>query len=150
MQQALSGYEASLRAQLAPVHLNLGTVMMMQGDSNGALREYQLAVASDPSSGAALTNLALALMARGDAAGAREKLEEAVRADPNLLEAHLHLGELLLALGETASGTAHLERAAESPDPRSAAPLRICCGASNGRLHTWLFTFPCGTVLEFL
>ena len=124
--------------------------MMMQGDSNGALREYQLAVASDPSSGAALTNLALALMARGDAAGAREKLEEAVRADPNLLEAHLHLGELLLALGETAS-----ERRIWSGRPslrtlESAAPLRICCGASNGRLHTWLFTFPCGTVLEFL
>jgi predicted CXXCH cytochrome family protein len=115
---ALSRYQASLGAQLAPAHVNLGTVLMMQGDSGGAIRKYQLAVAADPESGVALTNLALALMGRGDAAAARQRLEEAVRVSPGLFEAHLHLGELLLTLGDSASATAHLKRAAESPDTR--------------------------------
>ena len=101
---------------------------MMQGDSEGAIRAYRLAVSADPASGVALTNLALALMRRGDAAEARERLEEAVRVSPNLFDAHLHLGELLLALGDSVSGTAHLQREAESPDPR-------VCGAATDLLR---------------
>jgi Tfp pilus assembly protein PilF len=91
---------------------------MIQGDAEGALREYRSAVQADPESGAALVNLALALMRRGDAVEARNILENAVRANPGLLEAHLRLGELLVASGETASAREHLRRASESPDPR--------------------------------
>src|SRR6185503_12991800 len=99
-QTALARYQASLRAQLAPAHVNLGTLLMMQGDAGGAVAEYRLAVAADPQSGVAQTNLALALMQHGDAVEARESLEEAVRVSPDLFEAHLHLGELLLVLGD--------------------------------------------------
>ena len=118
VQAARSRYEASLKAQLAPAQANLGTVLMMQGDPEGAIGRYRLAVAADPESGPALTNLALAMMGRGEAAEARQHLEHAVRVSPNLFEAHLHLGELLLSAGEAVPAMEHLERAAQSGDSR--------------------------------
>src|SRR5262249_54548739 len=89
-----------------------------QGDLEGAIRRYRLAVDADAESGAALTNLGLALMQGGEVAEARRCLEKAVRVSPNLFEAHLRLGELLLALGEADAAAPHLKRAAESPDSR--------------------------------
>ena len=117
-QAAGSRYQASLRSQMAPAQVNLGTVLMMQGDLEGAIRRYRLAVNADEESGVAHTNLGLALMQRGEVAEARRCLEKAVRISPNLFEAHLHLGELLLSLGDADAAATHLRRAAESPDAR--------------------------------
>ncbi len=117
-QEATSQYQASLRSQMTAPHVNLGTVLMMQGDLDRAINHYRLAVNADPESSVALTNLGLALIQSGEAAEARRCLEKAVRNSPNLFEAHLHLGELLLTLGDAAAATTHLKRAAESPDAK--------------------------------
>jgi len=44
---------------MAPAHANLGTVLMMQGDLDGAIRRYRVAVEADAASGVALTDLGL-------------------------------------------------------------------------------------------
>jgi tetratricopeptide (TPR) repeat protein len=116
--QARARYDASLSSQLAGAHANLGTALVALGDSDGAIREYRLALAGDPNSAATLVNLGLTLAARNDFAEARQRLEEALRLQPDLFAAHLKLGEILLSGGMLIPATEHLKRAAESPDER--------------------------------
>ena len=113
---AEASYQASLASQLAGAHSNLGTVLVAMDDTDGAIREFRLALRGDPKSAVTLVNLALTLAAQGTSAEARQRLEEALRIDSNLYVAHLKLGELQLAAGERATAQQHLRRAAESPD----------------------------------
>jgi Flp pilus assembly protein TadD len=116
--EARKRYDESLRRQASGAHDNLGSVMSALGDAEGAIREYRLAVDSDPQSPFAALNLGLALAGHQEPAEARKWLETALRLDPAQPAAHLKLGELLLAAGLHEEGVAHLQTAAASADPR--------------------------------
>jgi predicted CXXCH cytochrome family protein len=115
---ARSHYDQSLRRQTSEVHADLGTALISMGDAGAAIREYRLAVDSDPQSPVAVLNLGLTLADHGQAVEARRWLEQALRLDPQQPAAHLKLGELLLAASLRSEGLAHLKIAAAAADPR--------------------------------
>jgi len=96
--------EAWLRRALggapdANAHYTLGVVLAMQKRGTEAVKEYQAALAIDPTHTSARNNLAAALASQGQLDEAARELMTLVSIDPDQAKAHANLGVVLAKLG---------------------------------------------------
>ena len=87
-------------AASAEVHANLAWVSLNKGDTDEAIREYQLALAENASYVPALVGLGSILSQEGQFQKARELLETAVRLRPEDAGARAALGQMFLDSGQ--------------------------------------------------
>ena len=132
-----------LRAETAgaddeQVHVNLGFLQQLKGNTAAARREYAAALRENPYSPSALTNRAVLDAGGGDVAEAVRLLDRLVRADPSqtlagvdLLKLECRAGE-----GEHAGALVELLRSVnpDAPELRAFPAGRPCgAGAASGR-----------------
>jgi Flp pilus assembly protein TadD len=86
-------------AATAVHYSNVGAEKLRAGDVSGALAEFRVAVALDPTLAGARTNLGVALRRTGDLAGAEAAYRAALESDPDALSAYQNLAALLRLLG---------------------------------------------------
>lgn len=113
--------EAELAASLAPAdpdtHFARAWLLSHAGDTGGAVRVYERALALRPLDYVIWVELGKTREATGDTAGALEAFRRAVTLAPFYAEPRWQLGNALLRAGSRAEAVAELRRAAES-DPR--------------------------------
>lgn len=123
---ARNSYQQSMGRQVSEARMNLGIVKQWLHDPDAAVREFRLAVDSDPQSAPATLNLGIALADHDQPEEARRWLEETLRLDPRQPVAHLRLGSLLWTAGLRPDAIPHLRQAAAADDAQiRAAALRL-------------------------
>jgi tetratricopeptide (TPR) repeat protein len=111
---------------LAPTrldYLNEGLALERQGDFEGAVTSYQLALRDEPHNVKILQYIAIALSRTGRIEEAIRHYRRALEIDGGLAGAHYGLAFLLLRRGDTDRGSEHL-RAFLSRPPRDAEMAR--------------------------
>jgi Flp pilus assembly protein TadD len=109
----------ALKEDYAEARVNLGNLLLLEGEIGEAVVELEGALAVDPGSVEAHTNLGVARMAGGDPRAAAASFRAALWHAPGLARAREGLAGSLLMLGE--AGQAILQyRLAVDLDPRSA------------------------------
>ena len=128
--------EASYRKALAvPVpgllklsaHLNLGALLNLKGDLDGAITQYEAAGRIDPTLPMTFLNLGLMHRAKGYLEPAQRAYEYAISLDPHYAAAHQNLGVVLFKLGKLPESKAAFEKAIEltkTTNPAEAERLR--------------------------
>ncbi len=100
---------------LQPAHygarINLGNVLLNQGNREGSLEEYRNAVKLDPSQATAHCNLGYILNVMGKYAEAAASYRTAISLNPNLAEAYNNLGNILLNQGAPQEAIDNFHRA---------------------------------------
>lgn len=81
----------------AKAHCGLGVFLKARGDLQGAEREYEAALAADPTLARAHSNLGLLKQAKGDTLGAEASFRESLVHCPTDADANSNLGALLHA-----------------------------------------------------
>ncbi len=99
------------RPENARAHNNLASLLLHQGDLDGAAAAVAAALELRPDYAEAHYNLGTVLLARGRMDEAAARFAEALRLDPRLVEAHYNLGTLLLHQGRYAEAITHYEEA---------------------------------------
>src|SRR6185295_10591702 len=89
-----------LRPDFVEAHAHLGNVLLLNGDTDGALDEFRLAARLAPHLPESHLALASALIAKHDWKTAAASLKEALRLDPNLAQAHYNLGTIYYTTGQ--------------------------------------------------
>ncbi|MDD5054662.1 MAG: tetratricopeptide repeat protein [Candidatus Peribacteraceae bacterium] len=104
-------YTLTLNPRSAIAHNNLGTVLMDQGNDEGALKEFDLAIENNPRLMNAWINRGNVLTRRGDVTGAKESDQAAIRSigETNTLRPDDLLG--YYALGERLEKEGKIEEA---------------------------------------
>ena len=93
----------------APVHVQLGFLHQVLGDSTRSRDEYQLALQSDPYEPTALGNLAVVEATSGRTAEATLLLERLLQADPTQTAAGLNLAFIQCRRGEKSKALATMD-----------------------------------------
>jgi tetratricopeptide (TPR) repeat protein len=118
--QAAGKVDAQIRASggnLAVAHLIRGDVLFrMQGDTAGAIAEYQAALNTQKDDPKLLERLAEAQVAQGDLAGAAGNAEAALQLDPHRYSARQTLARIAMEQGRYADALPQLTALAEQ-DP---------------------------------
>jgi serine/threonine protein kinase/tetratricopeptide (TPR) repeat protein len=109
----------ALRPDRPEVRINLGVLLMAQGDRAGGAACFRRAVELDPKLAQAHFNLGGALSDQGDAVGAVACYHQAIALDPQYAPAHFSLGTALRKRGDLAGAAACFRRAIEL-DPGNA------------------------------
>jgi tetratricopeptide (TPR) repeat protein len=125
-------YEAALAESIPPVlklgaWLNYGSLKKNEGDLEGAIAQFEQAIAADPSLALAHYNLGTAHRARGYLDEAIAAYRQAIALAPNYPEAHQNLGVALFKLGQMPEALQAFRRAIDLYDtvnPTAAAALR--------------------------
>ncbi|MES2304140.1 MAG: tetratricopeptide repeat protein [Gemmatimonadota bacterium] len=112
----LTGEEASVKPQRLD-YLNEGLALERQGDFEGAVTSYQLALRDEPTSVKVLQYIAIALSKTSRHEEAIRHYRRALELTPDLPGAHYGLAFLLLRRGDSARAAEHL-RAFLSKPPR--------------------------------
>jgi len=109
--EARSAYERALAADgsHADAHLNLGRLIHLDGDPEGAFGHYRAAVSARPDDGTAAFNLGVAQQDLGQNTEAQACYRASLEIDPALADAHFNLAILLEEEGETAAAIRHLK-----------------------------------------
>jgi arylsulfatase A-like enzyme/Flp pilus assembly protein TadD len=97
--------------ELAEVHDHLGRVLILTGDTKGALEHHERAVALQPDFAVFQNNIGSALLNLGRIDAALVHLEEAARLRPSYASAHKNLGIALLKRRDWARARTHFETA---------------------------------------
>jgi tetratricopeptide (TPR) repeat protein len=114
---AESGSARRFDFELAEAHDHLGRVLVLSGDTTGALEHHERAVAIQPDFAVFHNNLGSALLNLGRIDAALVNLEEAVRLRPSYASAHKNLGIALLKRRDWARAKTHFETAVRlTPD----------------------------------
>ena len=133
---ALEAAEAAYRQAIAtPIaellklsaYLNLGSVLKLKGDLEGAIAQYEAAGRIDPKQPVTFFNLGVAHRARGYLEPAQRAYEYAIALDPNYAAAYQNLAVVLFKLGKLPESKAAFEKAiqlTESQNPAEAERLR--------------------------
>ena len=101
----------------AAAHDEIGIVLASRGDLDGAIAEYQQALAAMPDYELAHYNLGCALAQKGDTAGAVAHYRAAIAAYPTFADARYNLGTVLLETGHANEAVAEFRAAlADQPD----------------------------------
>lgn len=100
--------------------LQLGSVLIQQGDPQAALNYLERAVRIAGDRADPHFRLASALQAAHQYERAEAEYREALRYDPRLVNAHRHLAEMAIENGKLAAAVRHLEQAA-AIDPANAS-----------------------------
>jgi Flp pilus assembly protein TadD len=104
-------------------YLNEGLALERQGDFEGAVTSYQLALRDQPHNVKVLQYIAIALSKTGRMEEAIRHYRRALELEPELAGAHYGLAFLLLRRGDQDRATAHL-RAFLAKPPRDAEMAR--------------------------
>lgn len=104
-------------------YLNEGLALERQGDFEGAVTSYQLALRDQPHNVKVLQYIAIALSKTGRVEEAIRHYRRALELEPELVGAHYGLAFLLLRRGDTERATQHL-RAFLARPPRDAEMAR--------------------------
>ena len=78
---------------------NLGSLLKLKGDLDGAKTAYETAVAIDPNFSLGHNNLGMTLRAMGNSRGAIAAYRQAIALNPDYAEAYQNLGAALLGIG---------------------------------------------------
>lgn len=114
------------------VHVNLGFLEQVAGDSGGARREYGAALREDPYEASALVNRAVLDASAGDLPEAVRLLDRLVEADPSRTLAGLDLVKLECRAGEVDRARSLVERLrVVNPDDGG---LRAFAGGCGGQV----------------
>lgn len=104
-------------------YLNEGLALERQGDFEGAVTSYQLALRDQPHNVKILQYIAIALSKTGRVEEAIRHYRRALELRPELVGAHYGLAFLLIRRGDTARATEHLRTFLAHP-PRDAEMQR--------------------------
>jgi len=110
-ESAESGSARRFDFELAEVHDHLGRVLILAGDTKGALEHHERAVALQPDFAVFRNNIGSALLNLGRVDAALVHLEEAARLRPSYATAHKNLGIALLKRKDWARARTHFETA---------------------------------------
>lgn len=110
-------------SELASGHVAEGLSRAWQGDLEGAIAEFDQAIAASQQSGLAHLNRGLAYERKGDRDRALADLDRAVQQAPNSARAYYNRSLVLYRKGEKSRAGADADRAIEL-DPRYAAVIR--------------------------
>jgi tetratricopeptide (TPR) repeat protein len=105
----LSGEPGSVKPQRLD-YLNEGLALERQGDYDGAITSYQLALRDEPGNVKTLQYIAIALSRTGRREEAIRHYRRALELAPDLAGAHYGLAFLLLKRGDSEGAAAHLRR----------------------------------------
>jgi tetratricopeptide (TPR) repeat protein len=98
-----------------------GLAREASGDLDGAIADFDAALAIDPAYGVAYVNRGRARVGKGDVRGAVQDWDRALALNPTAREARLNRGGARLMLGDAQGAVEDLERAVQdSPDSASA------------------------------
>lgn len=92
-------------------HFNMGGILKVKGDEDGAIREMRQALRLRPGDAVALNTLGALLELRNDATGAEDMFRAAVQSRPDYGDARYNLGLMLLARGAAGEAIPHLREA---------------------------------------
>jgi Tfp pilus assembly protein PilF len=92
------------------VHVQLGTVELLQGRLGPARLAFQAALERDPDLALAHHSLALVALRQGDEPEAVRRWQQALQHDPALVDALLQLGSVLARRGRRLEARPYLER----------------------------------------
>ena len=98
---------ASLRPEYAPLWIELGDLLLAQGDPAEAILYYRAALKHDPQSAIGRYGLGQALKARGQTGAAAEEYREALALAPQFGAAHYALALAARDLGEEEQARRH-------------------------------------------
>jgi Flp pilus assembly protein TadD len=117
----LTGDEAAVKPQRLD-YLNEGLALERQGDYEGAITSYQLALRDHPTNVKTLQYIAIALSRTGRREEAIRHYRRAIELAPDLAGAHYGLAFLLIKRGDTARAAEHLRTFLAKPprDPEMA------------------------------
>ena len=118
-----------------PAYLNLGALLKLKGDLDGAIAQYEAAGRIDPKQPLTFFNLGVVHRAKGYLEPAMRAYEYAIALNPNYGAAYQNLAVVLLKLGRLPQCKAAFDRAiaiAQKTDPAEAEQLRQ--GVKNLRL----------------
>jgi len=108
-------------------YLNLGSLLKLKGDLNGAQAQYEAAARIDPKEPVIYYNLGVVHRQRGYLEPALRAYEYAIALDPNYAMAHQNLGVVLFKLGKLPQSKRAFEKAIAlmaSSDPAGCERLR--------------------------
>jgi Flp pilus assembly protein TadD len=92
-------------------HGNLGSALLLQGQTQEAIDECREALRINPVLPGAHNDLGIGLFRQGQAEQGIVQFREALRLDPGFAEAHCNLGNALIATGRNAEGLAEFHEA---------------------------------------
>jgi len=109
-EQALESYRQALEIDPghAQAHVNLGRLLHVRGDLDGALRHYEQALARDPRDPTAQFNLGVVQQDRGNVPAALEAYRRALAIDAGNADAHYNLAGLYERLGRKTEALRHM------------------------------------------
>ncbi len=113
------------------VHVNLGNVLLAEGDNAGAIRAYRTAIRLRRDYADAYLNLGNALHADGDEEGASRSYREALKLAPGSTRAALALGMALNALDRPAEAQEVFEQALRLNQADRQLQASILCGLGD-------------------
>ena len=123
---------ASLRPEYAPLWIELGDLLLAQGDPAEAILYYRAALKHDPQSAIGRYGLGQALKARGQTGAAAEEYREALALAPQFGAAHYALALAARDLGEEEQARRHFglyqshqQTLAPARDPLIAAVVEL-------------------------
>jgi len=111
--------------QTPQIYRERGLDAAATGNWAEAVKNFRLAVDTDPGHAGMRVNLAAALERVSDARGALEQYEQALRLDPGLAEAHFGLADLLERGGREQEALAAFKAAVAANPSFTAAQLRL-------------------------
>lgn len=91
-------------------YVNLGTVLLLEGDREGAMTTYRAAIKANPSNELPYYNLAKVLKEMGRVGEAVTYYREAIRVKPDYAAAHYNLGNILRDQGDPNGAMAEFRR----------------------------------------
>ncbi len=114
-QEAIAYFRKAIRLKpsVIEVHKNLGTLLLKQGDLQGAADVFVKLIQLLPDSPDMRFNLAAIRQSQGQLDAAREGFQEALRLDPGIVDAHINLGRIAVAQGDFPAAVASYSRALE-------------------------------------
>lgn len=98
-----------------------GVRLRREGDLQGAIDQFKMALALDPQFAVALSNQSLAAIDKGDLPYAKARAEDAIALDPDLAAPHNNLGIVHMLQGRAKAALAEFKKAAEL-DPYDPEP----------------------------
>ncbi len=129
--QAEAAYRQAIAVPVAGLlklgaYLNLGTLLKLKGDFEGAIAQYEAAGRIDPKQPLTFFNLGVVHRARGYLEPAQRAYEYAILLDPNYGAAYQNLAVVLFKLGKLPESKAAFEKAislVKNTNPAEAARL---------------------------
>jgi tetratricopeptide (TPR) repeat protein/mono/diheme cytochrome c family protein len=121
LQEALARHRLARNPHDVAARFNLGSVLLLRGRPDEALREFEAALAVDPGHATVRNSHATVLESQGRYAEAAAEFREVLRIDPDAPDARYNLANCLAAQGEFEEAVEHFRLVAWShPDDAAA------------------------------